>query len=418
MKKQAGYIYKRAGWWVLRYRESILQDGQLVRKQLAKQLTEIKPEHKKLRRAPAEVVTMAEDFLRPLNRGQGNPQSTQTISQFAKDLFFPMLEQRVRQSTLHGYRARWGSQLESRCGNVRLRDFTALSAQQLIDAVNREKPTMKKSSLAHLKNLLSLIFDEALRLGQADAQRGNPARLIRIPRAPEQNETYAYSLREVEMLLAVLPEPAATVCAVAAFAGLRRAELRGLRWEDYDGESIMVMRSTWEGFTNEPKTRRSKAPVPVIPRLSAILAAHRLACGNRKKGPIFANGKGNPENLNNVLNRQILPVLNRCGECRKPAAEHGAGASHKYVRDASLPVWHGFHSFRRGLASTLYALGVDDVMIQQILRHQNVSVTQQRYIKTLPQQSVTAMAKLEAKLAESCADCALESAPVKSALIN
>ena len=415
MKKQSGYIYQRGGWWVLRYRESILEQGMIVRRQMAKQLAPVAPEHKRLKRAPAEILTLAEDHLRPLNRGTANPQATQTIGQFVEDLFFPMLQRQVRQSTLKGYRARWASQLLSRCGEIRLRDFNALSAQRIIDDVNRQNPTMKRSSLAHLKNLLSLIFDEALRLGCADAARGNPARLIKIPRAPEGDETHSYSLSDVETMLAVLPEPAATVCAVAAFAGLRRSELRGLHWEDFDGEKIMVMRSVWEGFENEPKTKRSKSPVPVIPRLQAILAAHKLACGNPKKGPIFANGKGNPANLNNVLNREILPVLNRCGICRKAKANHGEGTSHEYARDGSLPRWHGFHSFRRGLASTLYGLGVDDLMIQQILRHQDVSVTRKHYIKTTGEQTVSAMAKLEAAL---CADRALATVPVKSTRPN
>ncbi len=415
MKKQNGYIYKRAAWWVLRYRENVLENGQIVRKQLAKQLAEVKPEHARLRKPPADVVDMAEDHLRPLNRGTVNPQATQTIRQFAEDLFFPMLKRQVRQSTLKGYRARWESQLLPRCGDIRLRDFNALSAQRVIDDVNLQNPEMKHSSLAHLKNLLSLIFDEALRLGCADAARGNPARLIKIPRAPEGDETHSYGLRDVETMLAVLPEPAATVCAVAAFAGLRRSELRGVRWEDYDGDSIMVMRSVWEKFENEPKTKRSKAPVPVIPRLQAILAAHKLACGNPKSGPMFANGAGNPANLNNTLNREILPVLNRCGICRKGKLSHDAGVSHEYVRDGSLPMWHGFHSFRRGLASTLYGLGVDDLMIQQILRHQDVSVTRKHYIKTTGEQTVSALAKLEAAL---CADRALATAPVKSAQPN
>jgi len=294
MKKQSGYIYRRAGWWVLRYRENLLEGGHIVRKQLAKQLIEIKPEHSRLKKPPQDVLDKAEDFLRPLNRGEANTQATQTIGQFADDLFFPMLEKQVRQSTLKGYRARWESQLRPRCGNVRLRDFTALSAQRIIDDVNRQNPKMKRSSLAHLKNLLALIFDEALRLGCADAARGNCVRLVKIPRAPDGDETHSYSLRDVETILAVLPEPAATVCAVAAFAGLRRSELRGVRWEDYNGEQIMVMRSVWEGYENEPKTKRSKAPVPVIPRLRAILAAHKLACGNPNKGPMFANRKGKP----------------------------------------------------------------------------------------------------------------------------
>lgn len=106
-----------------------------------------------------------------------------------------------------------------------------------------------------------------------------------------------------------------------------------------------------------------------------------------------------------------------CGQLsrRGITADHGAGTSHEYVRDGSLPRWHGFHGFRRGLASTLYGLGVDDLMIQQILRHQDVTVTRKHYIKTTGEQTVSAMAKLEAAL---CADRALATVPVKSTLPN
>jgi integrase len=417
MKKQNGYIYRRAGWWVLRYRENLLERGQIVRRQMAKQLAPVAPEHARLKRAPDKVKKMAEKFLRPLNDNEIRPEATQTIAAFVDGLFFPELKERVRQSTYRGYLARWELQLKPRCGDMRLRDFRVLAGQQVINDIHRQNPEMKYSTLGRLKNLLSEIFDEAERLELLPRGAGNPIKLVRLPDAQEDNETHSYGLREVETMLAVLPEPAATVCAVAAFAGLRRAELRGVRWEDYDGEQIMVMRSVWEGFTNDPKTKRSKAPVPVIPRLQAILSAHRLACGNPKSGPMFANGKGRPANLNNVLNREILPVLNRCGICRKSKPSH-IGGSHEYLRDGSLPTWHGFHSFRRGLASTLYGLGVDDVMVQQILRHQDVSVTRKHYIKTTSEQTVSAMAKLEASSAAMCADRALAPATVKSALPN
>ena len=419
MKKQSGYIYKRAGWWVLRFREDLLEGGQVVRRQMALQLTPIAPEHARLKRAPDEVKKMAEKFLRPLNDNETKPEATQTISSFVDGLFFSGLKERVRQSTYRGYLARWESQLKPRCGDKRLRDFRVLEGQKVIDDIHRQNPEMKYKTLGHLKNLLSLIVDEAERLEVLPRGAGNPIKLVRLPDAPEDNETYAYTLPEIETMLAVLPEPAATVCAVAAFAGLRRAELRGLRWEDYDGEQIMVMRSVWEGFTNDPKTKRSKAPVPVIPRLRAIFAAHKLACGNPKIGPMFADGKGNPTNLNNVLNREILPVLDRCGLCRESKLSHiGARVSHEYVRDGSLPKWHGFHSFRRGLASTLYELGVDDLMVQCIMRHKDVQTTRDHYIKTTSAQSVAAMAKLEAGLDALCADPALATVPVKNTLPN
>jgi integrase len=133
---------------------------------------------------------------------------------------------------------------------------------------------------------------------------------------------------------------------------------------------------------------------------------------------MFANGKGKPANLNNVLNREILPVLNRCGICRKAKADHATGTSHEWGRDASLPVWHGFHAFRRGLATALYSIGCDDLTVQKIMRHQNVTVTREHYIKTTPEQSVVAMGKLEAALPALCAESALEALPVQSVLPN
>jgi integrase len=34
-------------------------------------------------------------------------------------------------------------------------------------------------------------------------------------------------------MMAILPEPAKTVVGVAAFTGLRKSELRGLKWQDW-----------------------------------------------------------------------------------------------------------------------------------------------------------------------------------------
>jgi integrase len=43
--------------------------------------------------------------------------------------------------------------------------------------------------------------------------------------------------------------------------------------------------------------------------------------------------------------------------------------------------WKGWHGFRRGVASKLNRLGEDDSVIQAILRHSNVAVTQRCYTK-------------------------------------
>ena len=111
-----------------------------------------------------------------------------------------------------------------------------------------------------------------------------------------------------------------------------------------------------------------------------------------------------PVSLNNVLNREIKPVLKRCGVCGKARAEH-IKSNHDYQHDERLPAWRGWHAFRRGLATNLHDLGIADKTIQAILRHSNVAVTQKCYIKTLPAQSVAAMNILESAL---CAERALE----------
>jgi len=64
--------------------------------------------------------------------------------------------------------------------------------------------------------------------------RENPVRDTALaPSAKEPQETYAYSLDEVRDILALIPEPASTIFATGAFTGLRRGEIRGIRWEDY-----------------------------------------------------------------------------------------------------------------------------------------------------------------------------------------
>jgi integrase len=57
--------------------------------------------------------------------------------------------------------------------------------------------------------------------------------------------------------------------------------------------------------------------------------------------------------------------------------------------------WHGWHAFGRGLATNFHRLGVDEKAIQAILRHCNVAVTQNVYIKTVSANSLAAMQQLE-----------------------
>ena len=70
--------------------------------------------------------------------------------------------------------------------------------------------------------------------------------------------------------------------------------------------------------------------------------------------------------------------------------------------------WHGWHAFRRGLATNLHALGVEDKTIQAILRHSNVGLTMNVYVKSVATAGISAMDLLGAELkkAETCNELA------------
>lgn len=60
-------------------------------------------------------------------------------------------------------------------------------------------------------------------------------------------------------------------------------------------------------------------------------------------------------------------------------------------------VWKGWHGFRRGVATELHRNGVSDFVIQKALRHANIVVTQESYIKTVPEVVIDAMGVLAKK---------------------
>jgi integrase len=396
MRKQAGQIIRIGDSWYVRYWERRNVGGSIERKRVTHQLGPVTTRGK---HPPADIEAEAEKHMLTVNNGGFAPERIVTISDFVERVYLPWVEQHKRPSTLKSYRDIWQDHLKARCGKMWLKQTRTYHVQGWLNEIasSDRDGTLSRNTLKHIKSVVSGIFTLAKQL---DYLRGeNPARDTGIaPSAPEAQETYAYTLDEVQSILSLLAEPAATAFAVAAFMGLRHGEIQGLVWESYRDGEIYVSRSIWNGRVNDPKTRKGRAPVPVIRQLADRLEMHRLRCGNPQSGPIFANAAGKPLSLASVVNRVILPALNRCEVCRKDEASHDAKTGHAFKRDARYPEWHGWHAARRGLGSNLYRLGVPEMVIQRILRHANVSTTATYYIKTAADDVRDAMAKLESNI--------------------
>ena len=246
-----------------------------------------------------------------------------------------------------------------------------MHASKLLRAIAAECD-LTKTTLQHIKGVLSGIFTFAKNEGAFDGS--NPVQGAMIPGiAREPEETYAYNLVQVLRILEVLPLLPKALVATAAFAGLREGELRGLEWPDYTGEQLAVNRSIWKGVVNQPKTRASRQPVPVIPKLAKIMDEYRASMHKPTTGVMFHDGSGERLDTDKLAQRVIRPAVEAIG----------------------LP-WYGWHGFRRGVASNLYELGANEKIVQRILRHANPHVTKERYIKAFDPAVLEAMQRLQA----------------------
>lgn len=362
---QRGHIFEKNGYWCLRYRDDVIENGAVVRRLLLHRLAP------KCQDYPTEgsVRPLADAFLLPLNSGSVSPESTMTLERFVEDVYLPFVMAERRASTYSGYRNLWNAVLLPLCGNFRLRQFRTCDGERLLRNVARHhdysRPTLK-----HTKSLLSGIFKQAKRVGALDGV--NPMQDVSVPQAREGKETCAYSLEEIWAILEIAPPRLKPLVAVLSFTACRHGEVRGLRWEGYDGKTLAVSQAAWRNTIDDPKTRRSKSVIPVIPLLREALDAWRLECGNPRDGYIFSGPRGTPRYIDNDITRVLKPLLKKA-EIR----------------------WGGCHAFRRGMATNLNKLGVPAKVIQAILRHSDLSTTMNIYVKTDLQQATESLGRLQ-----------------------
>jgi integrase len=390
VKHQKGQIFRTGKSWYGRWRRDELEttaDGSkvVVRRQHCEKLCEYGDRY----RTKKDVQPLLDGKLRPLNEGRSSPESTLPVSEYGDKFFLPFAERELKPSTVYGYKGLWRMYLKPRLTKINLRDFRCVDATNLLADIHRQHG-IGRATLRHCKALLSVIFVHAKRAGVLD--ESNPVQDAGIPRAAEASKpTHAYTAEEVFAMLDVLQGTARTAVALIYFCALRPGEARAARWEDYDGKTLRIRASMWRTHTTLPKTPESVAPVPIAETLRDILGESR-----RESGYILASPLGNPVDLHNLAARVVIPGLAVCAECRKAKKEHDTNG-HEFK---DLPTWCGWYGLRRGLATL--ATSIDSQLAaKSLLRHSNVSTTQQFYIKSVPADAIRAVEKMDALFQKS-----------------
>jgi integrase len=388
---QAGQIIHKGPNWVLRYWEDRKGADGVVKR--VRTVTSLAPYAQYPYRGSAtDLDRLREIFqdkiaalLAPVNSESPVAKSLLTLGEFIENSYFPRLRWRLEQpagnelhiepSTIEGYQYIWDVRVKNNAvAKIPLRSFTTRDAQRYIESLPQE---LSHQRHLRIKNFLRGVFTWAIADGAyvgnnpfKDTKAGgakvsgelkglSEGEKIRRAKVKASNE-HAYSLLEVAEMMDKLPEPARTICAVAAFTGFTRSELMGLKWADYDGKVISIRRKIWKGEEGAPKTEAREAGVFVVPLLRNILKKYKETFPAGEADWMFRGEKLlRPINLDNLARRDIPQHIN--------------GA------------WFGWHAFRRGLGTRLNEAGVDSKEIQSILRHADVSTTMAFYI--LPDQA-------------------------------
>jgi|SRR5580658_1208980 integrase len=369
-----GTITRHHGYWCLRYREPVRVGDTIKTVQRSRRLAPVDAMHKTRK----SVEELAKERLKPVNKAPVLYAAIR-LQDFAEGAYLPHMEAKRKPSTIRGYKQMWARYLKPRCADLLMHSAETRTIQGVLDEIERAEK-LAPQTMAHIKHLLGGIFTFAIKQGYIPKDTINPVTSTETATVPDFDGR-AYSLEEIALMLSVLPELSRTVVATAAFTGLRAGEIRGLTWDAYspgDGNSlgvVRVLRSVWRGRVGEPKNTRSKAPVPLISQLEALLERHRALNGNPASGPIFANGAGKALDLDSLYRREMKDRL----------------------RAAGID-WEGWHGFRRGLATNLERIGVRDSIAAMVLRHTNDRVTRKHYIKPASIEAIAAMRQLSQTL--------------------
>ena len=117
----------------------------------------------------------------------------------------------------------------------------------------------------------------------------DPTDGLEMPAIRGRRERVA-SRAEAASLIAALPHDERAFWATAFYAGLRRGELRALRWSDVDlraRPALIHVRRTWDDKEGEVevKTDAGFRTVPVTVGLFDLLFAHQIATGRAGERP-------------------------------------------------------------------------------------------------------------------------------------
>ncbi|MBW4026193.1 MAG: site-specific integrase [Acidobacteria bacterium] len=256
------------------------------------------------------------------------------------------------ETTIENYLTLFKAHIIPRWGKTFLSEMKAVEVESWLRSLHHLAP----SSRAKLKSRMYTLFEHVKRYEFCDR---NPMGSVRQGSKPRIKPA-VLALEEIRAIMDEITTPAIRVAVlVAAATGLRRSELRGLKWKDLDldGGWLTPSRGSVNKYLTNLKNRPSAATIPISEALAEALLMWRKETPYRADDDwVFASpatSGRSPYWFDAALTRQLRPAAKRA-------------KVNKHI---------GWHTFRRSLATLLMKKGEGVKVVQELMRHANSKIT-------------------------------------------
>ena len=308
---------------------------------------------------------------------------------FARQWFKDYAEIKLKTQTIRGYHF-----LEPRIykslGHIRIDKITPRQIQKFVkeltesDCENKEGKLSAKSVKLHI-SLVSTIFDYAVKMQMV---KENPCRNVTLPK-PDTKEREIYTIEEAQQLLKLFEKEDkenfkyVVFYTLAMYTGLRKGELLGLEWKDFDFDNrlmTVVRTSMWAKgkgmYTDTPKTKTSQRVLRIPENIVDLLKKYK-EWQNEQKSELGDKWQEH-DRLFTTWNGMPMDPTSPYYYFKQFCKRTGM----RYVTR---------HSFRHFHASAMISSGVDVKTVQSCLGHSSPTTTMQCYLHSFQTQQALAM---------------------------
>ncbi len=279
-------------------------------------------------------------------------------------------------ATIETYKRHLVQRIIPRWGRLAPLAIESLEVERWFRELKRGNPKQNVKPLADptidkIRRVMHLVYLHGQRCNFLPRQQeGNPMNWVR-QRTISNYQALIMTPQQAFEILLNTPEPRRTLVLCDAATALRVSEILGLMWMDLDFDELVmhVRRAYVWGRFKEPKSKASKALVPMHPLLAGFLLAWREKTTYPTDGDfVFPSTRlagSKPLSASILVQKYLRPAAVKAGVLRE-----------------GQKVRFGFHNFRHSLASALIKMKVDPKTVQEFLRQAHVTTTLQLYAQS------------------------------------